>query len=106
MSDSSPQPDPHVARGPLRVAVVVESDVVSEWIAWTVRRIDAMDACRLVAVVRAGQGADPRQSRRRPLAYGLYERFDWLVVRPGGAVPRPRPRALLPRPRAPPPGRA
>jgi hypothetical protein len=71
----------------IRVAVLVESLVVPEWVAWTIVRIDADDAFALAEVVPAaavaspsatgGSAADPHQ-----LTYRLYEWFDRRVFGP------------------------
>ena len=36
---------------PLRVAVLVESLTVPEWVRWTLERLDALGGCDLTAVV-------------------------------------------------------
>ena len=47
-------------RKAIRVAVLVESLVVPEWVEWTVARIDATDAFELAAVVPAAGVPSPR----------------------------------------------
>jgi hypothetical protein len=65
----------------LRVAVLVESLAVPEWVHWTVAQIEARDALELAAVVPA---AVPARSQRSPrsvtqLAYRLYGWVDAKV---------------------------
>jgi hypothetical protein len=78
--------DPHTEA--LRVAVLVESLAVPEWVHWTVAQIEARDAFELAAVVPS---AGPAGSQRSPrsmtqVAYGLY---GWVDTKVFG-----RPRAL------------
>ncbi len=64
---------------PLRVAVIVASLTVSEWVASTVERIDSEDAYELVAV----ELAPASEKVARPAAYRAYE---WLDRRAFGAA--------------------
>jgi hypothetical protein len=73
------------ARGEcIRVAVLVESLIVPEWVAWTVARIDATDAFDLVAVVPAAGVRGPPAASDSPrgprhLIYRFYEWVDRTV---------------------------
>jgi hypothetical protein len=72
----------------IRVAVLVESLVVPEWIEWTVAQIDTRDAFDLVAVVPTAvrpAAADPQRDPRQ-LIYRLYEWVDKVVFGPAGAM--------------------
>jgi hypothetical protein len=68
----------------IRVAVLVESLIVPEWVEWTVARIDATDTFELTAVVPtagvrslSAAAASPRGARH--LTYRLYEWADSRV---------------------------
>jgi hypothetical protein len=68
----------------LRVAVLVESLTVPEWVEWTVATIDARDAFELTAVVRAADvralpAASNLRWRARHLTYRFYEWVDRKV---------------------------
>ena len=69
----------------LRVAVLVESLTVPEWVEWTVAQIDSMDAFELVAVLPAAGTRDAGVARGpRCLTYRMYEWLDSKVFgRPG-----------------------
>ncbi len=66
---------------PLRVAVLVESLTVPEWVKWTLEQLDALAGCDLAAVVPSAGASDrpavPRDFRH--LTYRLYERADARV---------------------------
>ncbi len=71
----------------IRVAVLVESLVVPEWVAWTIVRIDADDAFELAEVVPAAALASPSATGgsaagAHHLIYRLYEWFDRRVFGP------------------------
>jgi hypothetical protein len=73
----------------LRVAVLVDSLIVPEWVGWTVARIDAADAFEVTAVipaagVPAATAASP--GRTRHLTYELYEWLDRKVFGPAPAM--------------------
>ena len=66
------------------MAVLVESLIVPEWVAWTVARIDATDAFDLVAVVPTACVRGPPAAATWPrgprhLIYGFYEWVDRTV---------------------------
>ena len=69
----------------LRVAVLVESLTVPQWVEWTVAQIDSMDAFELVAVLPAAGTRDAGVARGpRCLTYRMYEWLDSRVFgRPG-----------------------
>jgi hypothetical protein len=74
----------------VNVGVVVESERVPAWVAWTVAQIASMDACRLAAVAVAPgpdcpHGSAPVRSARA-LTYRLFERLDERLFGPAGAV--------------------
>jgi len=79
------------AKPPLRVAVLVESLNVPEWVRWTVAQIDAGEAFELAAVIPArdvngvSASASPRKEARH-LPYLLYERVDAMVFGAGRAM--------------------
>ena len=52
----------------IRVAVLVESLIVPEWVAWTIVRIDADDAFELAEVVPAAAVASPSATGGSPRA--------------------------------------
>ena len=75
----------------IRVAVLVDSLTVPEWVAWTIARIDATSAFELAAVIpaaepRAGRAATraPRGARHR--IFRLYEWVDRTVFGSAGAM--------------------
>ena len=75
----------------MRVAVLVESLTVPEWVEWTVAQIDTTDAFELTAVVPAARvrglpaaGRRPRDARH--LTYRLYEWVDTRVFGPARAM--------------------
>jgi hypothetical protein len=69
----------------LRVAVVVESLTVPEWVGSAIRQMDAMDTCELTAVVpMAGARDQPPPRDLRHLTYRLYE---WMDTRAFGPAP-------------------
>lgn len=75
----------------IRVAVLVESLMVPEWVEWTVAQIDAADAFDLVAVVPAAgvrglpaAAGSPRGMRQ--LIYRLYGWVDRTAFGPAGAM--------------------
>jgi hypothetical protein len=77
--------------GAIRVAVVVESFTVPQWVEWTVARIDATPGIELAAVVPAADpgGVRPAPKRRRHahhLTYRLYEWADRRVFGVAGAM--------------------
>ena len=68
----------------IRVAVLVESLIVPEWVAWTVARIDATDTFDLVAVVPTACVRGPPAAAGSPrgprhLIYRFYEWIDRTV---------------------------
>src|SRR5690348_837143 len=67
--------------GPLRVAALVDSLTVPEWVRWTLERLDALEGCDLTAVVPSAtaphRAAVPGGLRH--LTYRLYERVDAWV---------------------------
>jgi hypothetical protein len=71
---------------PLRVAVLVESFTVPEWVKWTLEQLDALAGCDLAAVVPSAGASDRPAVPRgfRHLTYRLYERADARVF---GAAP-------------------
>jgi hypothetical protein len=80
----------------LRAAVLVESLIVPEWVAWTVARIDGADAFELTAVIPTA--ARPAATtalpvRTRQLIYELYARVDRRVF---GSAPAMRDIDLAP----------
>jgi hypothetical protein len=75
----------------LRVAVLVESLTVPEWVEWTVAQIDAEDAFELTAVVPAADvrgvpavAGSPRRASH--LTYRFYEWVDTRVFGPASAM--------------------
>ncbi len=73
--------------GRLRVAVVVESLSVPEWVAWTVARIDAAEAFELVAVLPAtGARCAVVPRSLRSVTYEMYEWLDSRVFGRAGAM--------------------
>jgi len=71
----------------IRVAVLVESLVVPEWVAWTIGRIDTDDAFELAAVVPAAAVASPSATGgstagAHDVTYRLYEWCDRRVFGP------------------------
>ncbi len=71
----------------LRVAVLVESLTVPEWVAWTVARIDAMEAFELAAVLPATGALCAVEARRLlSLTYRMYEWLDSRVFGRAGAM--------------------
>jgi hypothetical protein len=83
-------------RAPLRVAVVVESPVVPEWVAWTVARIAAAEHVDLAAIVSPSslEMAGGARPPRGPLVSLLYERLDARVFGDASAMRRTRLEAL------------
>jgi hypothetical protein len=83
--------EPRPRTEPIRVAVLVESLTVPEWVEWTVAQIDAADALELTAVVPATGVRDapaptvsPRGAHYR--VYRLYEWLDRRVFGPARAM--------------------
>jgi hypothetical protein len=77
--------------GATRVAVVVESFIVPQWVEWTVARIAATPGMKLAAVVPAAQpgavrGAPRRRRSADDLTYRLYEWADRRVFGAAGAL--------------------
>lgn len=73
--------------GRLRVAVVVESLTVPEWVAWTVARIDAAEAFELTAVLPAtGARCAVVPRSLRSVTYQVYEWLDSRVFGRAGAM--------------------
>lgn len=75
----------------IRVAVLVESLIVPEWVEWTVARIAATPTIQLAAVVPAatlgGERPAPRMRREaHHLTYRLYEWADRSVFGAAGAM--------------------
>jgi hypothetical protein len=73
----------------LRVGVLVESLIVPQWVAWTVARIDAVDAFELTAVIPGACGpaaAATAPRRARQLIYELYARLDRRIFGPAPAM--------------------
>jgi hypothetical protein len=80
---------------PLRVAVMVESMVVPEWVAWTVARIAAAEQFELAAVVSGSSHDAAGGARPRGLSLAsLYERLDARVFGEASALRRTRLGAL------------
>ena len=76
---------------PLRVAVLVDSLIVPQWIAWTIARIDAASAFELAAVVPAADARAVRAAARAPggarhRIFRLYEWVDRTVFGRAGAM--------------------
>jgi hypothetical protein len=76
---------------PLRVAVLVESLTVPEWVEWTVAQIAAADAFDLTAVVPATGVRGPRAAVGSPHSarhrtYRMYEWLDRRVFGPARAL--------------------
>ena len=94
---------------PVRVAVMVQSEVVPEWVAWTVARIAAGEHFELSAVVSVSPpgGEDDACRPRVSRASSLYERLDARVFGGPSALRPTRlgriPRAMGGRPQASPP---
>jgi hypothetical protein len=68
----------------VRVAVLVDSLIAPEWVAWTIKRIDATPAFELAAVVPAADAGSVRAADRAPHGprhgtYRLYELIDRTV---------------------------
>jgi hypothetical protein len=76
----------------VRVAVLVESLTVPEWVRWTVEQIEAEEALSLVAVL-VQPGSNERSNRLNERIYRLYERLDRTVF---GAAPTLREADLTP----------
>jgi hypothetical protein len=72
----------------IRVAVLVESLIVPEWIEWTVAQIGTTDAFDLVAVVPTAVRPAAAESQHGPrqLIYRGYERVDRMVFGPARAM--------------------
>jgi hypothetical protein len=75
----------------IRVAVLVESSIVPQWVEWTVARIAATPAIQLAAVVPAADVAGVRPVARGPRGarhwtYRLYEWVDRRVFGAAGAM--------------------
>jgi hypothetical protein len=75
-----------------RVAVLVESPVVPEWVAWTIAQIDADGGLELVAVVPA-----ERRSSRAAQRHRIYRLYQWIDRRVFGAASAMRDTDLSPR---------
>ena len=76
---------------PLRVAVLVDSLIVPQWIAWTIAQIDATSAFELAAVVPAADARAVRAAARAPRSarhriFRLYEWVDRTVFGSAGAM--------------------
>jgi hypothetical protein len=64
----------------LRVAVLVDSLIVPEWVAWTIARIDATSAFELAAVVPAADGSAGRAAARAPrdARHRIFRLYEWV----------------------------
>ena len=71
----------------IRVAVLVESFVVPQWVEWTVARITATPGIELAAVVPAGdpRGARPAPRRRWRARHRTYRLYAWADATVFGA---------------------
>jgi hypothetical protein len=83
---------PRASGETIRVAILVESLTVPEWVGWTVSRIEAEEGFALVSV-QLRPDATERSSRRGQGTYRLYQRLDRAVF---GAAPALRPTDLTP----------
>ena len=76
------------ARAPaetIRVAILVESLTVPEWVRWTVAQIEAEEGFSLVSVLLQ-PGSTERSSRRGQRTYRLYQRLDRAVFGSASAL--------------------
>ena len=66
----------------VRVAVLVDSLIVPEWVAWTIARIDAMSAFELAAVVPAADAATEGEASRAPRGarHRTYRLYEWVDI--------------------------
>jgi hypothetical protein len=63
----------------LRVAVLVDSLIVPEWVAWTITRIDAASAFELAAVVPAvGSAGGAAAGARRGARHRIFRLYEWV----------------------------
>jgi hypothetical protein len=69
----------------IRVAILVESLTVPEWVRWTVAQIEAEEGFSLVSVLLQS-GSTECSSRRGEGTYRLYERLDRAVFGPASAL--------------------
>jgi hypothetical protein len=74
--------------GAIRVAVLVESLIVPQWVEWTVARIAATPAIQLAAVVPAAnlRGVRPAPRRRRHAHHVTYRLYEWVDRKVFGAA--------------------
>lgn len=72
----------------VRVAVLVDSLIVPEWVAWTIARIDAMSAFELAAVVPAADAATEGEASRAPRGarHRTYRLYEWVDRKVFGAA--------------------
>jgi hypothetical protein len=71
-------------REAIRVAVVVESFMVPEWVAWTVARIDAMSSFVLATI--AVDGERPAARTQRALRAWIFRLYGWVDRKVFGAA--------------------
>jgi hypothetical protein len=76
----------------IRVAILIESLTVPEWVRWTVAQVEAEEGFSLVSVFLQ-PGATERSSRRGQGMYRLYQRLDRAVFGSASAL---RPADLTP----------
>ena len=64
----------------VRVAVLVDSQTVPEWVAWTIERIAATRAFELAVVVPAANGDAVRAAARPPRGtrHRIYRLYEWI----------------------------
>ena len=64
----------------VRIAVLVNSLFVPEWVAWTIARIDAMGAFELAAVVPAADERAVRAAARAPRGarHRIFRLYEWV----------------------------